>query len=172
MIHSAFDHDFSRFVANCEEDRRAIDAMGAVLEGSDRPMLVTSGLGRWRRAGSRPKLIGPSTIPARFRGRGRGRWGRGVRASAVRLPPSTHGRGDHGFVPRLIASPRERCRRLCRRRRNRWPAASHRRRPALPAGDRKGVEIGLSRGRRRGRAVQSDRGGDRRRLRVPVVLDT
>jgi len=43
VIHCAFDHDFSNFVANAEKDKRAIEALGSVLVGSDRPLLVTSG---------------------------------------------------------------------------------------------------------------------------------
>jgi nucleoside-diphosphate-sugar epimerase len=45
VIHTAFDHDFSRFVENCEKDRRVIGALGSVLKGSDRPLLITSGTG-------------------------------------------------------------------------------------------------------------------------------
>ncbi len=45
VIHTAFTHDFSNFVANCEQDRRAIEAMGDVLVGSDRPFVITSGTG-------------------------------------------------------------------------------------------------------------------------------
>lgn len=45
VIHTAFDHDFSNFVANCEKDRRVIAALGSVLQGSDRPMFITSGVG-------------------------------------------------------------------------------------------------------------------------------
>ena len=45
VIHTAFDHDFSRFVENCEKDSRVIHAMAAALAGSDRPLIITSGTG-------------------------------------------------------------------------------------------------------------------------------
>src|SRR5215213_3793790 len=45
VIHTAFDHDFANFVANCEKDKRAIAALGSALKGSDRPLLITSGTG-------------------------------------------------------------------------------------------------------------------------------
>ncbi|SMF88866.1 Nucleoside-diphosphate-sugar epimerase [Azospirillum oryzae] len=45
VIHTAFDHDFSRFVENCEKDRHVIGALGEVLKGSPRPLLITSGVG-------------------------------------------------------------------------------------------------------------------------------
>jgi nucleoside-diphosphate-sugar epimerase len=44
-IHTAFNHDFSKFAANCETDRRVIEALGSVLAGSDRPLIITSGTG-------------------------------------------------------------------------------------------------------------------------------
>jgi nucleoside-diphosphate-sugar epimerase len=45
VIHTAFNHDFSKFVANCEQDRQVIEAIGDVLAGSDRPLVITSGTG-------------------------------------------------------------------------------------------------------------------------------
>jgi nucleoside-diphosphate-sugar epimerase len=108
VIHTAFNHDFSRFLENCAEDRRAIEAMGAVLEGSKRPMLVTSGFGslapgRIAIEADRP----PTGFPRVSEAAAIAVAARGVRASSVRLAPSTHGTGDHGFVPRLIAIARE-----------------------------------------------------------------
>jgi len=108
VIHAAFNHDFSRFAQNCADDKRAIETIGGVLEGSDRPMLVTSGLA----------LIAPGRIateqdkaspdfPRASETAAAAVAARGVRASAVRLAPSTHGEGDHGFVPHLINLARE-----------------------------------------------------------------
>ena len=111
VIHTAFIHDFSKFAANCEIDRRAIEALGAALAGSDRPLIVTSGTallapGRLATEDDRAAFR-LRAFPA-LRNRRPLRWRRaGVRASVVRLPPSVHGDGDHGFVPLLIGIARE-----------------------------------------------------------------
>ncbi|MGU3412641.1 SDR family oxidoreductase [Enterobacteriaceae bacterium C34A] len=56
VIHTAFDHDFSRFVENCEKDRRVIRAIGSVLQGSSRPLLITSGTGMGDNDDGQPAL--------------------------------------------------------------------------------------------------------------------
>jgi len=54
VIHCAFDHDFSNFVANCQKDQRVIRAMGEALAGSDRPFVITSGTGMGTKEPGKP----------------------------------------------------------------------------------------------------------------------
>ena len=110
VIHTAFNHDFAKFAENCAEDRRAIETIGAVLEGSDRPLLVTSGvalLAPGRTATEQDVIARDSPFPRKSEEAASALKERGVRATAVRLAPSVHGHGDHGFVPILIRMARE-----------------------------------------------------------------
>jgi nucleoside-diphosphate-sugar epimerase len=109
VIHTAFNHDFSKFAENCAEDERAIEALGSVLEGSNRPLLVTSGVallspGRTATEADAPPANSP--IPRKSETATEALVKRGVTASSIRLAPSVHGHGDHGFVPILIGIAR------------------------------------------------------------------
>lgn len=105
VIHTAFNHDFSRFSENCAQDERAIQILGEALRGSDRPLLVTSGLamiapGRLALESDLP-FVAPA-YPRRSEPAARELAQKGVRAATVRLSPTVHGVGDHGFIPILI----------------------------------------------------------------------
>ena len=109
VIHTAFNHDFSRWKENCETDRRVIETLGSALARSDRPLIVTSGTGLLR-AGQRGTEddLPASTVPRVASEEAAASVAAlGVHVSLVRLPPTVHGEGDHGFVPLLIGLARE-----------------------------------------------------------------
>lgn len=105
-IHTAFNHDdFTVFKESCENDRRIITAMGEVFAGDERPIVITSAMGILPRgrvvyesdgpiAGPIPRTATEQAVDAVAT--------RGVKISVVRLPPSVHDKGDHGFIPMLI----------------------------------------------------------------------
>jgi nucleoside-diphosphate-sugar epimerase len=111
VIHTGFIHDFARFKDVCDIDGRAIAALGSALAGTDKPMIVTAGvalLASGRLATEQDAGPAPSyDYPRMSEQAAAEASARGVRVSVVRLSPSVHGDGDHGFVPMLINIARE-----------------------------------------------------------------
>jgi nucleoside-diphosphate-sugar epimerase len=119
VIHTAFSPDWSTFEANCKTERRAIEAIGPALAGSDRPFVVASAtpMLKWGRLGTEEDATDSNNFLGALRGPGEemalSMAPRGVRVSVVRLPPLVHGDGDHGFTadhgftPLLISFGRE-----------------------------------------------------------------
>src|ERR1700694_2339332 len=109
VIHTAFIQHFSNYWPAAEADRRAIETLGGALAGSDRPLIVTSGTLLVQHQGSlaTEEDVPNPNFPRKSEDAVRAMSSRGVRASVVRLPPSVHGDGDHGFVPTLIKVARE-----------------------------------------------------------------
>lgn len=90
VIHLAFNHDFSDFAGSLATDLRTIDTIGEVLEGSGKPFVTTAHANG---------TASDNAVIALAK--------RGVRTSIVSLAPSVHGKGDKGFVPRLINIARD-----------------------------------------------------------------
>jgi nucleoside-diphosphate-sugar epimerase len=123
-IHLAFHHDFNDFANGADLDRRAIEALGDSLAGSDRPLVVAGGI-LWLSPGKTltEEQPAPPELPRFSEAAVLGLTDRGVRTAVVRLPPSVHGEGDHGFVPQLVRVAREKGRSAYPGDgANRWPA--------------------------------------------------
>lgn len=127
VIHTAFNHDFSNFKANADNDKRVIEALGAELAGSERPLIITSAVGILSGSGrlvtendkpvsnANPRVASEQAADIVA--------ANGVHVSVVRLPPSVHGVGDHGFIPALIKIAREKGISVYQDEAlNRWPA--------------------------------------------------
>lgn len=127
VIHTAFDHEFSRFAENCEKDKRAIAALASALAGSDRPLIITSGTGI---GDSEPgKLATEDVFNAEHLNpriasevEGNAQLAAGINVSVVRLP-QVHNTFKAGLITPLIAITREKgVSAYVGEGNNRWPA--------------------------------------------------
>ena len=112
VIHLAFIHDFTQIEDSVTADRRAIETIGAALEGSGKPLVIASGTpalpGRVATERDEPD---PGSMMAGRLANAKTALGmaeRGVRSSVLGLPRTVHGDGDHhGFIARLIGIARD-----------------------------------------------------------------
>ena len=121
VIHLAFQHEVAwsgNFAAAAAADRQAVEAMGAALADSDRPLVLASGLlglTAGRVATEDDGLVPSAEVRASPAGRRAATAlltlslrGIGVRSSVLRFPPTVHGDGDHGFMATLVGTARRR----------------------------------------------------------------
>ncbi|MQY21139.1 SDR family oxidoreductase [Nocardia macrotermitis] len=105
VVHLAFIHDFTRFEENQRIDREVVDLFGDVLAGSDRLLLIASGLvplDTGKPGAATGPMIRQATAAATIQ-----LADRGVRSAILGLPTTVHGEGDHGFIRRLVETARE-----------------------------------------------------------------
>jgi nucleoside-diphosphate-sugar epimerase len=125
VIHTAFRHDWSKFAESCEFDKRAIETIGAVLQGSSRPFIVSSGVGVAQgRAATEddPPLSSPS-LPRVSEATAVALMERGIHAIVMRLP-QVHDTVKQGLITPLIAIARAKgVSAYIGAGQNRWPAA-------------------------------------------------
>ena len=179
VIHTAYGHDFSKPAENAATDKAAIEAMAAALNNTNRPFIVSSGMG------TTPGKVGHEDDPiadalAAFSPRRSEQLclasaTRGIRAMVVRHPPSTHGDGDTGLAALLVRTAREHGFAFyVRDGNNRWPAV-HRFDSARVY--RLALERGTAGSRfhavaEQGVAMRDIAGVIARRLNVPAVSKT
>lgn len=127
VIHTAFDHDFSRFVENCEKDKRVIAALGSALAGSDRPLIITSGTGMGSGRHGEPAtedVFNTSHPNPRIASElaGNALLDAGINVSVVRLP-QVHNPFRQGLISPLVEIAREKgAVAYVGEGQNRWPA--------------------------------------------------
>ena len=128
VIHTAFNHDFSQFKASCEADRIVIEAFGDALSGTDKPLVITSGIGllRYDRVVNEDDVLTVTSdiVPRAATEEATAvAASKGVNTYIVRLPPTVHGAGEHGFVPIIIGMAKENgLSAYIGNGQNRWPA--------------------------------------------------
>lgn len=127
VIHLAFNHDFSQFQKNCDDDHKAIETIGDVLMGSDRPFVITSGTAIAANVDGQPSTEDSPMASWNPRSASEAAvkqvTARGVNTTVVRLP-QVHDTRKQGLVPYLLTTAREKgVSAYIGDGSNRWPAA-------------------------------------------------